>query len=385
MKHIQRILVLWLLLGLGLASAIGQTNPLTINYTARETLAPEAVRVTLSELREMIASRKLSFQVGYTTALERPLSQLTGLKVSEQMLALAEKQTALSPKLQQIDAEAFKKFIELHPQFPTWTVNCSADLDHFDWRSKHKVTPVRDQECGDCWAYATLGAYESSYLIRNFANSVSLDTSEPQIVDCSGAGSCGGGLWAFQYLVDHGTCNQAQYPQPAGGSCVNVTTPYRAVTWGRVDPGNNIASVDAIKKALCQYGALFTAVRATGAFQAYVGGVFDEHDTNGVNHAVTIIGWDDTKKAWLIKNSWGTGWGSNCDDPSSTAGFMWIAYDSNYVGTYTAYVQAQHIYYRLPPEYYKLIPHIRPLPDPERIDPSIIRELERNKLAPGNG
>lgn len=35
-------------------------------------------------------------------------------------------------------------------------------------------------------------------------------------------------------------------------------------------------------------------------------------------HAVTIIGWDDSKQAFLIKNSWGTGWGQH--------GNFWMPY-----------------------------------------------------------
>jgi hypothetical protein len=36
-------------------------------------------------------------------------------------------------------------------------------------------------------------------------------------------------------------------------------------------------------------------------------------------HAVSIIGYDDTKQAWLCQNSWGTNWGCN--------GQLWIAYN----------------------------------------------------------
>jgi hypothetical protein len=37
------------------------------------------------------------------------------------------------------------------------------------------------------------------------------------------------------------------------------------------------------------------------------------------SHAVSIIGYDDTKQAWLCQNSWGTTWGCN--------GQLWIAYN----------------------------------------------------------
>ena len=43
----------------------------------------------------------------------------------------------------------------------------------------------------------------------------------------------------------------------------------------------------------------------------------------GVSHCVTIIGYDERKKAWKIKNSWGTDWGE--------AGYMWIKYHSCYL------------------------------------------------------
>ena len=61
-------------------------------------------------------------------------------------------------------------------------VNCNASLRTFDWRSYGKVSPVRRQVCGNCWAFAAVAAYEASYLIRN--NQIE-DGSEQYINDCS--------------------------------------------------------------------------------------------------------------------------------------------------------------------------------------------------------
>ena len=83
-----------------------------------------------------------------------------------------------------------------------------------------------------------------------------------------------------------------------------------------------------MKDAICKYGPIAACVKVTEPFQAYVGGIFDENARTAgpkdINHAITIVGWDDSKKAYLIKNSWGTEWGEK--------GYMWIEYGCNNIG-----------------------------------------------------
>lgn len=85
---------------------------------------------------------------------------------------------------------------------------------------------------------------------------------------------------------------------------------------------------------MCKNGPLAVAVNVTANFQSYTSGVFNENDNSGINHGVTLIGWDDNRNAWLIKNSWGTNWGDN--------GYMWINYNSNNIGYAAAWVKAKN-------------------------------------------
>lgn len=59
-------------------------------------------------------------------------------------------------------------------------------------------------------------------------------------------------------------------------------------------------------------------------------------NNQATNHAVQIIGWDDNKQAWLIKNSWGTGW--------ANGGFAWIKYGSNKLGLTNVWGQVRPMY-----------------------------------------
>lgn len=332
-------------------------QPRTVVYSQREAKAPPQVQQQLTRLRDRIKSEKLTFEVGYTTALDQSLERLAGTRAPADLADRARKQNELAAKMLAVETAARDAYVKKGQALPELKRACSAKLAAFDWRTANKVTPVRDQDgCGSCWAFTALGAFEGSHAIRN---SALIDVSEQSVLSCSGGGTCGGGWWAtvFDWLIANGAATEAAYPYTATDSTCSASTatPNRAVAWGYVDPNGAIPSVSSMKSALCDHGPLAVAVLATPAFQAYTSGTFNEHDiTHGINHGVTVVGWDDAKKAWLIKNSWGAGWG--------LAGYMWIAYDSNNIGTGAAWVQARNVRYTLPDEYFKLIPKFKPFP-----------------------
>src|SRR5262249_32739319 len=136
---------------------------------------------------------------------------------------------------------------------------------------------------------------------------------------------------------------------------------YRAVAWGYVKAdARGIPTVADMKDALKKYGPLVVAFDVTNPFFGYTSGVFKDYVTPTdpkkikINHDVTLIGWDDNKHAWIVKNSWGTGWGMN--------GFFYIDYNTNCFGYGAAWVQARSNFYILPPHFFQIYNDILPHP-----------------------
>ncbi len=291
----------------------------------REKTAPAAIQSKLTSLRSEIKTKGLTFEVAYNPAMDVPLEQLTGLQVPADAAARAQAHMSLAAKMLSDDAAEVAAHVKATPGLRVGSAQALATsgvgASAFNWVTLGKSTPIRDQRgCGSCWVFGTMAAFESSWAIRN--NQL-IDTSEQDVLSCSrtipgcGSGSCSGGWmeWVTQYLKVQGTGTEGSKPYTAtNGACTPIARPYMASAWGFV-AGTGLPTVAQLKAALVQHGVLSVGVMATSAFQAYHSGVFNQQ-TPGLNHCVAIVGWDDSKGAWLIKNSWGTGWGMG--------GYMWI-------------------------------------------------------------
>ncbi len=184
-----------------------------------------------------------------------------------------------------------------------------------DWRDVGGITPVKNQgDCGSCWAFAATGELEAFIKIYY---GVEMDLSEQQSVSCNpyGAG-CDGGWSSASYYVfqQQGAVTEACMPYLGMDSPEAPCIQSGKNKYGYITGYNHISNnVEQIKAAL-QNGPVCTGIDASDAFESYSGGCFEEISYS-TNHLVLIVGYDDRscdeEGAWIIKNSWGPGYGES--------------------------------------------------------------------------
>ncbi|SDR98697.1 Papain family cysteine protease [Polaribacter sp. KT25b] len=194
----------------------------------------------------------------------------------------------------------------------------------FDLRDYNGVTSVKDQgTCGSCWAFAAVATIESSHAL---INKEKLDLSEQSFVNCvNDSNGCSGGWYdfAFNWLLENDAevALEGQTPYETVQKSCALSEGKSNVKLANYNFISGNPSTVEIKNLLVKHGAMSVALDAnTFEFQNYNSGVIKTMNTFPT-HAVTLIGWDDDKEAWLIKNSWGVNWGLN--------GYAWVGYNTS--------------------------------------------------------
>lgn len=188
------------------------------------------------------------------------------------------------------------------------------DSDSFDWREQGGVTSVKDQgQCGSCWSFSAIGAMEGAwYILRKEL----IDLSEQQLVDCSksyGNHGCNGGLMdnAFQYSIDNGVCGANDYPYTAEvDECEKCDVIASFSDCRDVSPNNEVD----LRKAVFTSPVSIAIEADTRVFQLYTAGIItSESCGTNLDHGVLVVGYgeEDGVKYWIVKNSWGAGWGED--------------------------------------------------------------------------
>jgi len=181
-----------------------------------------------------------------------------------------------------------------------------------DWREKNVVTPVKNQGgCGSCWAFSATEVVESHYAI---ATGELLELAPQAFVNCvqnphscGGTGGCEGATMelAFNLTRDMGMPLEADLPYRGRDQ---TCKPYKAAAKGTGYVKLPENDPDALETAIASKGPISVTVAAN--WGRYGGGVFDggcRGTSCELDHGVVAVGY--SQDYWLVRNSWGAGWG----------------------------------------------------------------------------
>jgi C1A family cysteine protease len=197
-------------------------------------------------------------------------------------------------------------------------------------------------QCGSCWAFAAVACQETSVAINCGKLT---DLSEQDLMNCNSEGqNCDGGYFkTVELFRTEGAVLESDEPyQAAAGGCRNNPRNYRIASWLEYmfyeqivyvsSPGTDPQQVNVdldtlIKASIVKYGSCWVTVKVSDAFGAYSGGIYDVQTSEFPDHAVQAVGYSDSGRYWIIKNSWDKNWGEE--------GFARIAYGAANFGAYS--------------------------------------------------
>ena len=236
----------------------------------------------------------------------------------------------------------------------------------FDPRTTNTVTQIEDQgDTNTCWAFATIAAIESNLIKKGYTDN-SINLSENHLAyffynrqtDPLGYTADDKNLNLMDDWVDNaGTLDAAALSLATWSGVVKETSSEDNASGGynpKALPAGDCYkrdyvvknvyyydyNIDTIKQAILDHGAVASGIYIN---EAYWKASTDSYYCTEVNanHAVTIVGWDDnysksnfkktpsTNGAWIVKNSYGTGFGDG--------GYMYVSYSDKSLYEIVAY------------------------------------------------
>lgn len=211
----------------------------------------------------------------------------------------------------------------------------------FDLREWGWLTPVKNQgEMGACWTFGTIAALESALLKTT---GITYDLSENNVQDnmlkfskygskdvTEGSREEEGLIyllsWSGVIPTKYDTFDELGKISPL----IATNESFHIQDAIMINPRSNSRDNDGIKRAIMKYGAVATSYAHD--FDCYNEKTYSyyQDETMTTDHVIAIVGWDDNypasnfketppgNGAFIIKNSWGTGFGDK--------GYMYISY-----------------------------------------------------------
>ncbi|CAK83613.1 unnamed protein product (macronuclear) [Paramecium tetraurelia] len=186
-------------------------------------------------------------------------------------------------------------------------------------------TIVKDQgQCNSGWAFSvtgTLEVYQKIYQKKN----VSL--SEQHLIDCdqlSRGCTDGSNINGYKFAISNGIATNIEYPYVGyNQTCKRLNGTYHALKYSSAFGEYNM------KQALISHPV--SAGLDAQNWQFYSSGIFSNCGIT-LNHYAVVVGYEESGN-WIVKNSWGLGWGENGFiriKSGNTCGILTYSYQDKY-------------------------------------------------------
>lgn len=243
--------------------------------------------------------------------------------------------------------------------------SASATQKRYNSYDYNQITPARDQKkTNSCWAFASLSTVETSAIMDGLpATALSAKHVEYMVTRNAFDDSYnnygfdreldagGNPYFAASYFFRHdGPILESSMPYTETHSTMKTSDLPKDEAYFDVgsyrteyyDSSNscNTNQIETIKNYVIEHGSVAVSIFYKDSYlnkDLY----YNYSGSNNSNHAVTIVGWDDTISAsnfknastdgaWIVKNSWGTKWGNN--------GTFYVSYsDTRVCGSITVF------------------------------------------------
>lgn len=193
-------------------------------------------------------------------------------------------------------------------------------------------TPGNQGSEGSCvsWACSTARSVEQYFLLGSSSYNNAINVMSPEyLFDYVNLGCTGGStlLDNLDILKNKGVCTWASLPYTSGTCDVSIASPHDAEAADyKITEYFIISMTDrtAVKTNLNNNKAIVIYVQVDTAFyNAGPGFVWNSTTHAGTSlvgqHECVIIGYDDSRNAYKLQNSWGTGW--------ADGGYCWVDYE----------------------------------------------------------
>ena len=187
------------------------------------------------------------------------------------------------------------------------------DPEFLDWRLNGTVTNVRASPPWTGAAVtAVVEALEAAYA-RKHGQLIRLSTQ--QVVDCMHFWESKTVEGVYNYFMTYagGIASEADYPEHSPCLCHFDESKSVDKQWGYITFQGGLEGI--LKLSVKRIPVVAVIDASEPAFQLYKSGIYysDTCGRNGLNHVVTVVGYGMDKEQgqayWLVKNSWGKGWG----------------------------------------------------------------------------